>query len=183
MDRAFLDANVLVCAAYYHDAGLCGLWKLSNTVPVTSTFAIEEAQRNLLQPDQKARLIRLIAKTEVFTDYLLAEAEGSLPKTTAQRLKSGDYVVVAGVAGRALPRGMWLPEKDRPIYFAAKDSESTHLLTLDEDDFGALLWQKVRRRPHSACFGVSPFQKGMKLSPRTGRLGRSLPRAGSRQEG
>jgi hypothetical protein len=46
-DRVFLDANILVSAAWSADAGLFALWKLPDTSLITSAYAIAEADRNL----------------------------------------------------------------------------------------------------------------------------------------
>ncbi len=53
MDRLFLDANVLFSAAYRDDAGVQRLWSAPNSELVTSDYAIEEAIRNLADPDQR----------------------------------------------------------------------------------------------------------------------------------
>jgi uncharacterized protein len=56
LDRLFLDANVLFSAAYGPSAGVVPLWRVKGASLVTSSFAIQEARRNLRDPEQKARL-------------------------------------------------------------------------------------------------------------------------------
>ena len=108
MDRLFLDANVLFSAAYRSDSGLRRLWDLDGIQLITSAYAIEEARRNLLDDAQRGRL-----------DALLIPLEH-----------------VPEVLGRRLPAGIELPEKDRPILFAALDGGASHLITGDVTHFG-----------------------------------------------
>jgi uncharacterized protein len=114
MDKLFLDANVLFSAAYRPNAAILRLWKLKNVTLCSSRYAVEEARINLAEEDQRMRLAAL-AK-----DVLLFEAgEG------------------------ALPRGIFLPEKDVPILLAAITAQATHLVTGDIRHFGPFLGKKV----------------------------------------
>ena len=115
MDRVFLDANVLFSAAYRDGAGLSRLWSLEDVRLITSGYAAGEAQRNLTEEDQRARLAVLVARTE-----LVAEADPV------------SYVYDSRV-----------PEKDRPILHAAIQSRSTHLLTGDVTHFGRFFGQRL----------------------------------------
>ncbi|MBZ5542634.1 MAG: DNA-binding protein [Acidobacteriia bacterium] len=108
MDRLFLDANVLFSAAYRPDSGLTRLRKLPDVQLVTSAYAAEEARVNLWEDTQRRRLQQLLAVVQV------------LP----------------GLAGGALPAGVDLPEKDRPILLAPREVHATHLLTGDKEHFG-----------------------------------------------
>lgn len=108
MDRLFLDANVLFSAAYREDAGLRQLWKLSDATLLTSRYALEEARRNLESADQRRRLQQLADELEVVAETQLG----------------------------SLPEGLNLPEKDRPILWAALQFEATHLVTGDHTHFG-----------------------------------------------
>lgn len=54
MDRVFLDANVLFSAAYRVETPLRSLFTLPDVQLVTSVYALEEAQRNLLSGPQRA---------------------------------------------------------------------------------------------------------------------------------
>ncbi|MDR7475794.1 MAG: PIN domain-containing protein [Armatimonadota bacterium] len=115
MDVLFLDANVLFSAAYSARSGLRRLWALPDVELVTSTYAVEEARRNLEPGPRRRRLDRLLRRVRV-----VGEAP---PPWTAG-------------AGR-------LPEKDRPILAAAMAVRATHLLTGDVTHFGPFLGQEV----------------------------------------
>jgi predicted nucleic acid-binding protein len=90
------------------------LWKLPGVVLYTSAYASEEARRNLLPADQRARLEDLPAQTQIV-------AESDTP----------------------LPSGIRLPDKDIPILKAAIAAGATHLVTGDVKDFGRYLGQKI----------------------------------------
>ena len=45
----------------------------------------------------------------------------------------------------ALPPGVTLPDKDRPILLSAIDGQATHLLTGDRRHFGPYFGQSIRR--------------------------------------
>lgn len=112
MDRLFLDANVLFSATYRRDAGIARLWRLSHVELLTSPYAAEEARVNLIEKDQRRRLETLLERVGIVT----------------------------GVSG--LPRGITLPEKDRPILQAAIQTGATHLLTGDKRHFGRYFGQR-----------------------------------------
>ncbi|MGB6363429.1 MAG: PIN domain-containing protein [Thermoanaerobaculia bacterium] len=109
MDRVFLDANILFSAAWREDSGLTRLWKLKQIVLLTSTYAFEEAYRNLPNPQQRERLRHLTAGMEIVE---VSTAEGPL----------ADEVD--------------LPANDLPILAAAIATAATHLLTGDRRAFG-----------------------------------------------
>lgn len=112
--RLFLDANILFIAAHNANGkaalvielGQAGLWQL-----VTSTYALEEARRNLALkfPDGLERLKALSQGMRITTD----------------------------TADVACPTG--LPDKDCPIYRAAHTCRADVLLTGDLRDFGFLM--------------------------------------------
>ena len=118
MDRVFLDANVLFSAAYRPDSGLRALWERRDAALITSTYAVEEALRNLsaIRPERTPDLEALVSGTEVV---------GMPP------------------ASLAFPESVELKEKDRPILLAAVLAKATHLLTGDKEDFAALFGTKV----------------------------------------
>ena len=95
MDRLFLDANVLFSAAYRPDAGLTLLWQRRGVTLITSSYALAEAQFNLVKPDQRDRLAQLAVKLHIISEPFDPQALASL---------SG------------MPD---LPAKDRPILAAA----------------------------------------------------------------
>ena len=116
MDRVFLDANVLFSAAYEELSGLSRLWPLTNTERLTSTYAVEEARRNLHTAQQRDRLDRLL---------------------------EGLTIVAEAPRERALPPGVTMPRKDHPILLAAIEAKATHLLTGDQAHFGAHYGRKL----------------------------------------
>jgi predicted nucleic acid-binding protein len=109
VDRLFLDANVLFSAAYRADAGVARLWDRDGAELLTSDYAIDEARRNLTEPNQKARLEDLL-----------------------QRLRMVPSVVPHPDRRAEIE----LPEKDWPILGAAVAAGATHLITGDKKDFG-----------------------------------------------
>lgn len=111
--RVFLDANVLFSAAWREDAGLLRLWRRADARLITSSYAVDEASRNLETAAQRERLFRLTASMEL----VHGDASGDLPD---------------------LPKGVSLPEKDCPILVAAVRARATHLLTGDARHFGRL---------------------------------------------
>ena len=59
-DRVFLDANILVSAAWRPHGGLLALWALPDIQLLTSAYAIVEADRNVDSAEQRTRLYRLV---------------------------------------------------------------------------------------------------------------------------
>ena len=114
MDRLFLDANVLFSAAYTVDNGLLRLWRLRDTVRITSRYAMEEARANLETGAQLGRLSALVEEIEV-----VDAGEGELPPNVN------------------------LPSKDAPIFLAAQASGCTHLLTGDLKHFGPYFNKRI----------------------------------------
>ena len=114
MERVFLDANVLFSAAYRSDTHLRELWALKEVTLVTSSYAVEEARRNLGSLEQREELAKLIATIEVVT------------KNPAERRSTID-----------------LPQKDRPILFGAIESKATCLITGDVTHFGKYFGKKI----------------------------------------
>jgi predicted nucleic acid-binding protein len=114
VDRLFLDANVLFSAAYRDGAGVARLWHLRDVALVTSEYAIEEAQRNLPDADQRERLETLLKTVE------------RLPTTSLDP---------------SARRGIALREKDWPILAGAVAGSATHLVTGDVRDFGRYFGQ------------------------------------------
>jgi len=117
MDVLFLDANVLFSAAYRHDSGLRRLWHLEKVRLVTSSYAVEEARRNLEASEARKRLVDLLDAMEVVPE----PARGT----------------------ELLPTEVDLPEKDLPILRAAVESGATHLITGDLSHFGPHFGRKL----------------------------------------
>jgi uncharacterized protein len=116
VDRLFLDANILFSAAYREDAGVARLWSLKRVVLLTSTYAVEEAERNLLTKHQRRRLLELLASVET--------VNASMPAASHRR-------------------GISLPEKDWPILGGAVSAGATHLITGDLKHFGQFFGQRL----------------------------------------
>lgn len=116
MDRVFLDANVLFSAAYRHDSRLRQLFKLRGVTFISSTYAVEEARRNLSTAEQRKDLEQLCASMEI------------VPAASPEPLQSP---------------GLDLPESDRPILSAAISARATHLVTGDAKDFGRYYGQTL----------------------------------------
>jgi len=114
LTRLLLDANVLFTAAHNPsgkaaliiDLGAQGYWKV-----VTSSYAIEEARRNL---------------SVKFPDYL-KRFEILVTRVIKAPFRPGRNCPVP------------LPEKDRPILEVAIQCKATHLLTGDIKDFGPFM--------------------------------------------
>jgi predicted nucleic acid-binding protein len=114
-EGVFLDANILVSAAWRAESGLLALWRLPGIQLLTSGYAIAEADRNVSNAEQRTRLHRLVQRTEIVDEPL----------------------------PRRLPTGITLPAKDVPILLAAIDSSAKYLLTGDKDHFGRYYGQEI----------------------------------------
>ncbi len=112
MKKVFLDANVLFTAA--HNPKGKAAWILTSSGDwtfVTSNYAVEEAVRNI----QK----KYPACLESLENYI----------SNLSVYPSGD--------GSTCP--ISLPDKDKPIFESAMQTQSTHLLTGDMKDFGRFM--------------------------------------------
>jgi uncharacterized protein len=109
VDRLFLDANVLFSAAYREDAGVAVSWPLEHATLVSSTYAIEEARRNLPGREQKRRLESLVHDLEVVEVH-------TVPDSVRKKIT--------------------LPGKDLPIIGGALAARCSHLITGDVRHFG-----------------------------------------------
>ena len=94
MSRAFLDANVLFSAAYREKSGLTRLWDRPGVELVTSAYAAEEARRNLMSPDQRARLESLLSRMRIVAesdaaDACQRQAAGQRPSHPESRHRGG----------------------------------------------------------------------------------------------
>lgn len=116
MDKVFLDANVLFSAAYRPQNDLLKLWSLPDIKLFTSTYALEEARRNLGTARQAEVLNQLLPSLAVLHE----------PPPTM-----------------ALPEGVSLPVKDAPILRVAMHAKVTHLLTGDRRHFGTYFGRTV----------------------------------------
>jgi predicted nucleic acid-binding protein len=114
MDRVFLDANILFAAAWRPKSALRRLFDLDDAELLSSSYAVEEARRNLDTRAQRSRLTRLLHRVRLVEPVHFT-----------------------------LPRDIRLPEKDLPILLAAIDGRATHLLTCDREHFGRFFRQEV----------------------------------------
>lgn len=118
MIRLFLDANVLFTAAHNPDGkasliisfGIKGAWEL-----YSSTFAVEEARRNLVvkYPSSGNILNSITSKITIVSESPDAPCPAALDK------------------------------KDRPIFQAAYACRATHLITGDTAHFGPFMDQQI----------------------------------------
>jgi predicted nucleic acid-binding protein len=117
LDRVFLDANVFYSAAYVELAGLARLWSLEDAQLLSSTYAIEEARRNLARdrPEAATRLTRLLESVSIVD--------------APQSLK--------------LPEIIRLDSKDQPILLAAIRGKADYLLTGDAKHFQHLFGKRI----------------------------------------
>jgi len=119
LDRLFLDANILFSAAWRPQSTLLRLWRFekAGTIElVTSSYAVEEARRNLETSKHQDDL-----------DNLLHQVEITEPS----------------IESPILPESIRLPEKDRPILIAAISAGAFHLITGDFTHFGPLFGNVV----------------------------------------
>ena len=118
MYRLFLDANVLFTAAHKPEGKAAFLFDVpghGSWSLLASAYGIEEARRNIAAkyPHCEARLNMLLERLN-----LVAQ-----PRPT--------------------PISIRLPEKDQPIFLAARAAKATHLLTGDLKHFGPAM-----NKPH-----------------------------------
>src|SRR5207302_441362 len=112
MYRLFLDANVLFTAAHNPDGKAAFLFGPPGHgvwwLLIASGHTVEEARRNVTvkYPHCEVRLAELVQRV----------------------------TIVAQPAASPLP--ILLPEKDQPVFLAARAAKATHLLTGDLRHFG-----------------------------------------------
>ena len=90
------------------------LWRLKAVKLATSSYAVEEARRNLDTPKQRQELEKLIGTMEVLT---------SSPAERRIRVN--------------------LPQKDRPILLGAIEAKASYLITGDITHFGRYFGKRV----------------------------------------
>ena len=115
MDTLFLDANVLVSAAWGPNTRMQQFWTLENVRLVTSTYAVTETERRLKHEEQIQRFRRFSASLSVVRVW----------------------------AHIHLPDWVSIREKDVPIVQAAIAAQATHLVTGDARDFGDYFGQVI----------------------------------------
>ncbi len=116
VDRIFLDANIFFSIAY-GSPGLNRLGELvkrKHCVLFGSDYVIEEARRNLFQPEQLKRLEAFLSKVQI-----VPEVDPKMPCPIS------------------------LPEKDKPVLLAAISIKADYLLTGDTIHFGKYFGEVV----------------------------------------
>lgn len=104
----FLDANIIISAAWKAEAEVALIWTLPEARLVTSTYCMNEVQRNLPRIEQIERLRELMRSVQILH--------------FDQRIDP--------------PESLILPEKDRPVLAAAVQAGADHLVTGDKRHFG-----------------------------------------------
>jgi uncharacterized protein len=115
-DRIFLDANILFSLAW-RSPGLGFLWEWSEKrkcLLFASQYVIEEARRNLTDPEQIKRLESFLSRIQI------------VPEMDPR-----------------LPCPIHLPEKDQPVIMAAISIKADYFLTGDITHFGKYLGKSV----------------------------------------
>ncbi|HZB87683.1 MAG TPA: PIN domain-containing protein [Terracidiphilus sp.] len=112
----FLDANVLISAAWKDGAEIALLWRMENVELVTSLYVMEEVQRNLPRIDQAERLRVLMRAVRVLTLGTLPEIDESLG----------------------------LPPKDKPVLAGAIAAGADQLVSGDKKHFGPLYGRQIQ---------------------------------------
>jgi predicted nucleic acid-binding protein len=107
--RLFLDANVLVSAAWKDASKVLRLWQIPGVELVTSNFVIEECVRNLPLEEQHRCFAEILRTVRVLKFAAPPSLENPPP----------------------------LPEKDKHVFAAAVLSRSGFLVTGDRTHFGA----------------------------------------------
>lgn len=116
LPRLFLDANVLISAAWREGTEIAKIWQLPELQLLTSDYVMGEVQRNLPRPDQIERLRRFMLSVQIVPIGELAP----------------------------FPEAGLLPLKDRAVLLGAIHAQATHLLTGDKRHFGPLYGQVIR---------------------------------------
>jgi len=109
--RFFLDANVLIAAAWKPNSEVAGIWRLEGVQLLTSILVMEEVQRNVPRMDQIERLRGLMTAVSI---------------TSA--IEWPDFTT-------RIPGLMLLPEKDRHVLAAAFQAQADFLITGDKKHF------------------------------------------------
>ncbi len=106
--RAFTDSNVLLSAARKRANRFEPMWTIPGVEILTSQYSIGEVSRNLISPDARAHLWRLI-----YLSHLVPEADPDLIDSLVE-----------------------LPAKDRPILASAIVGQADILISGDKHHFG-----------------------------------------------
>jgi len=106
--RLFLDANVLISAAWKDNSKVARIWRIVEVELITSTYVIAECRRNLPRQEQQDRLDQFLNSVRV--------------------LESQGAPILANAPA--------LPLKDQPVLAAAVMARADFLVTGDRKHFG-----------------------------------------------
>ena len=112
----FLDANILISAAWKDGTEISHIWRFADIRLITSQYVMGEVQRNLRQIGQIERLRKLMRSVQII------------------------YVD----EGFDLPEARLLPEKDRPILAAAVQTTADYLVSGDKKHFTPFFGSVIR---------------------------------------
>jgi predicted nucleic acid-binding protein len=107
--RLFLDANVLISAAWKDGSKVARIWHIPGAELTTSNYVLAECRRNLPREDQQDHLDQLLLPVRVL-EFQQAPVLENSPS---------------------------LPEKDRHVLAAAVLARADFLVTGDRKHFGA----------------------------------------------
>jgi uncharacterized protein len=114
-NRLFLDANVLVSAAWKDGSKVLRLWNLPRVELVTSNLIVEESRRNLPLDGQLERLAQMLLRVRALAFSRPPELENSPP----------------------------LHQKDRHVLAAAVLARAQFLVTGDQKHFGPWFGRRI----------------------------------------
>lgn len=112
----FLDANILISAAWRDGTETALIWQLDAVRLITSDYVMAEVQRNLPRVDQIERLRTLLRSVQILSFDELPDIEEAAA----------------------------LPAKDRPVLAAAVQARAAHLVTGDKRHFGPWYGKSIR---------------------------------------
>jgi len=113
--RLFLDANVLVSAAWKDASRVTRLWQIPRVELITSNLVVIECERNLPLPEQAERLAILLRRVRVL-EFDQAPSLANLPP---------------------------LHEKDKHVLAAAVLARAQYLVTGDFKHFGTWFGKSI----------------------------------------
>lgn len=94
--RLFLDANILVSAAWKSNSRLLRLWQLPGVERVASNYIVDECLRNLPLPAQQKRLDQLLLSVRVLNFRRPPSLQNAPPLAPKDQ-----HVLAAAVLARA----------------------------------------------------------------------------------
>jgi predicted nucleic acid-binding protein len=111
----FLDANVLISAAWKEGGEIAQIWQMKGVRLITSNYVMGEVQRNLPHIAQIERLRTLMRNVQIVSFERLPE----------------------------IPEAMALPEKDRQVLCGTIQAGADHLVSGDKRHFGPWYGKRI----------------------------------------